>query len=449
MATGTGALRAVGLFDEDSTRIVEPHCGIKIHDPMAAIAEAMFAARQVVADGPVCDLRETWLAEKERGGAKRQTVSDLRSELRDWDRFWAAMAESPTARKLAAAAGQEVRSTGPNLSRIEQEHLENCHAWLVASKGGNATLWANKVCKAVRQLCRWAVEKGLRKSVPTWKSKAAKSVADKVYVAHGESEAASRVVLVGSETQPTLGTVGSETQPTLRSELQWLLWACAAAEWPDVLGMSAADWWRAAIVLWVLYGMRTQDLVSYEEDKRGLTWGCVRYDPQTPATAGRARFASGWLRYVPQKTERKKPEPIILPLHPVARRWLDQIRTPTAGESDAVFPWPRHQTAFYAAWRAIVRRAREESGVKTFDVLMPRHFRKTCSTWHKEIATLNGRQDEIADHVTGHAKRTISEKHYSAHENLLVEHFSWPQWDAWLAWDAAKAPTHRQLWLLD
>jgi integrase len=179
--------------------------------------------------------------------------------------------------------------------------------------------------------------------------------------------------------------------------------------------------WRVALRWYVLYGFRTQELIAFESDHRPLLWSDLYPAGLSPAQGGQVVCEHGWLKYVPQKQEGKKPDPLVLPLHPEAVSWVDRLRLPLLGAVSCdrpVFAWPRSSSQFYAAWGAIAARAAEILGKPAVAEYAIKHLRKTCATWHETLAP------GIAEHITGHGDRSVIQRHYVNHERMLVDHFS-------------------------
>jgi hypothetical protein len=198
--------------------------------------------------------------------------------------------------------------------------------------------------------------------------------------------------------------------------------ACDVAKWPA--GRRSVVQWRSFVLLDCVYGMRTQELYAHEPDHEPLRWSNVLFAERCPDNDGEDCWQYGWLRYVPQKQRAKKRAAVVLPLSADARRHLDALRG-QAGDADPVFPWPRCHKSFYAQWDAIRREAAKRIGSARLAELDLKQIRKTCHTWHKERGG-----KEIAETVTGHAPRGVSERHYDVPYGRLIEHFrvmAWPE----------------------
>ncbi len=202
------------------------------------------------------------------------------------------------------------------------------------------------------------------------------------------------------------------------------------------LSYSAATGWRAALVMWVLYGMRTEELVSYTPSANALTWGQIYDATLTPDEDGQAQNASGWFAYTPDKQKRTKPQPLVLPLHAVARKHLEQLflcKRPPG--SQRVFHWPHGRKQFYAAWHTWIKaagiRPRQSLQSKAADQYAIKHLRKTCVTMYER------HRPGLAGFIVGHSGRAsgtlvagqpstnplpeVTAKYYLAAEEAIVE----------------------------
>jgi integrase len=225
--------------------------------------------------------------------------------------------------------------------------------------------------------------------------------------------------------------------------------ACDGATWPA----RAADGrptapapivWRFIVVMLANYGMRTQDLVAYESHLHPLVWSNVSDSPESPHHDGQMRSDGGWLVYVPDKTARAKPDPLVLPINAAARHWLDALAeaTPTGRDPDRpIVPVTYCARDFYGQWRALVSAA----GVKPkprLDVTSGRprltdrqyklkHLRCTAATRIENHGATLG-YPGVGQLVTGHApdrspgsrnaeRSDVFGKHYYSPERALIE----------------------------
>lgn len=182
-------------------------------------------------------------------------------------------------------------------------------------------------------------------------------------------------------------------------ELNRLYKACKHAVWPTTVD---PVWhWRAALVMFYTYGMRTQELIAYRHDMTPLTWANIFKQKRTPARDGKAKCKYGWLQYLPQKQSHIKPEPLSLPVNEMVLFHLNKIRR----DEGRVIPFPKSSHQFYTQWRELQRIAKVcISEGEYYDV---KHLRKTAATKYASIAG-----SEVSESITGHAKRGVSATHY-------------------------------------
>lgn len=204
---------------------------------------------------------------------------------------------------------------------------------------------------------------------------------------------------------PKLGPMpasGRRVRIVPSSDLNALYEACSAATWPEHPQISPPDFWRTALVLFVFYGPRCMELFN------ALPWRGAVVETDWPAVGiyhdsrcplgyiDRLGLRSkwGWMVYRPTKTQRLKPEPLVLPLNRVARLHLDRI----AGERKFVLPMSKANNAFKEQWRRLLLAA----AIPTEHWFSRHDLRRTCET----------RYGDIGEHITGHAARSVSAKYY-------------------------------------
>jgi len=282
------------------------------------------------------------------------------------------------------------RSHRPILQTLSAGVLEDFQDWLLDTlKGKNVENTVNKHVKAVLAIMRRAKRRGELQNVPDVEMLDANRVAGKRYLEYEEVDALYR--------------------------------ACEIAKWPPPTHRTqcnASRLWRAAIVVYFNYGLRTQELMAYEGDHDGVRWSSVFWEDRTPDPDGHARNEHGWIRYTPQKQRWAKNEPVTLPLNEITRKHLEGIRPQAPGEDDRVFEVPLCSNSFYDQWRAICEKAGRDTGNESLRSLEVKGLRKTASTWHNK--TTPG----IAPFVLGHAERGVNAMHYTNVEQQLVEHFA-------------------------
>jgi integrase len=201
------------------------------------------------------------------------------------------------------------------------------------------------------------------------------------------------------------------------------LWSAAgAATWPQCPGMSPGDWWRCALVLYWVYGFRTQELIAFQTGKQSLCWSAISLEAETPNPEGTARNALGWLVYTPQKQSWAKPQPLYLPLIPATRAAIDRLRAAAVhrdGELVAgarIFPLGTAHKSLYRQWRAWQTRAKVATKAGTPFLL--KSLRKSAATY------LEKHRKGLGAAVCGWADREISQvmqTHYAVNELELVD----------------------------
>lgn len=195
------------------------------------------------------------------------------------------------------------------------------------------------------------------------------------------------------------------------AELNALYAACGEATWPKHPQFSPVDFWQTAIVLFTLYGPRCKELLG------GLPWKGKKVESDWPALGlyfdARCpldliehlglRCKYGWMVYLPNKQKWIKPDPLVLPLHKVARAHLDRI----AGDRQFVLPISKANKALKAQWDRLL----EAAGIAA-DRRFTRHdLRRTCET----------RYGDIGPHITGHAPRGVSDRYYRDFAGEIVK----------------------------
>lgn len=155
----------------------------------------------------------------------------------------------------------------------------------------------------------------------------------------------------------------------------------ACLRWPpkSFTGVSPADWWRCAIVMYRTYGFRPQELLCYDRSKKAINWSNITFAVESPNPSSEEKNEFGWLFYVPPKTRKKKPNLLYLPLTKHARAALDTIAATKTAPDSPLFPMPHSQTGFLAQWYEWF----EATGVKPKIEgarFKPYSLRKTCAT---------------------------------------------------------------------
>lgn len=181
-------------------------------------------------------------------------------------------------------------------------------------------------------------------------------------------------------------------------ELDAVWCSCEVAQWPRHPHVPTRCVWQCLVVLLFNYGLRTWDLVE-------LPSGCVHLSAHSPDPDSIAENQHGWLAYVPRKTARRKPDPLVLPLNGVSRAHIDRV----LGDRPRLFPWgARANSSLYGQWGVIL----QASGVEPFRLS---DLRKTCNTAYERIRHGIGRW------ILGHAPRGVNEAFYLNVEHLVIE----------------------------
>jgi len=157
--------------------------------------------------------------------------------------------------------------------------------------------------------------------------------------------------------------------------------------------------WRAAFVVWANYGLRRSDLVALEWDEH------VKFDARCPDPRIDLDNPHGWLVFIPWKTRRKKPQPLMLPLNEITRRHLEAIRGPRS----KVFQLSARPATLHN-WR---RKIQAVAGIE--DPYTFKDFRATCNVAWNRLSR------GLGEHVLGHAPRGVNQTHYFRALADLVE----------------------------
>lgn len=211
-----------------------------------------------------------------------------------------------------------------------------------------------------------------------------------------------------------LDSVSDEIRIVSDRELDALYQACESATWPRLPDVSAVDWWRCAIVLLRLYGQRFRELTSQPwrgtSKRAGETPPGVYDQPECPSSKLRSLGLAnrwGWYVYTPPKQRRHKPAPLFLPLHRVARWHLDRVRS----DRDKVLPMSLANKSLHAQWTRLL----DEAGIPETDRFTRHDIRRTCETVYDEHC------GGIGSQITGHAKRSVSDRFYSSYARRICK----------------------------
>lgn len=175
------------------------------------------------------------------------------------------------------------------------------------------------------------------------------------------------------------------------------------AVWPQLPGLAPAVVWRLLWVMYATYGFRRRELLRLERS-------AIHLQPECP----NPRWASissphGWLEYVPGKTRRYKPDPLLLPLTATARRHLDAVLQAAPPADGRLLRLPVNGSRLQNTRRDIQHAA----GIKE-----PYTFRElrtyAATAW-------NSLYPGLGEHVTGHAPRGVHARFYDQWLGRLVD----------------------------
>lgn len=333
-------------------------------------------------------------------GKKPATIREYITHINGWERYWRELAESKEP-SVASTEGcfsprfseKLNRRPDPPYNRIKRQHLLAFRTWLIP---GREMKTVNNYLESIHTLTEAAAESWPRAfTSPPAKIKALKcrKAKPKVYMLVEHVDAIYR--------------------------------ACSTAVWPRDSrlpeGITAADYWRAAVVLFFNFGFRTQELISHGSEFSALTWGQIYSQAESPGYSN-GNNDHGWLVYTPRKQEAVKPEPLVLALHPIVAMHLRSLRPAAPAANTPIFPFPKSNNQFRDQWHAITRASRvKPKGTLEVNRYQVFHFRKTCITLH------NYHRPGIAPFITGHADRdgqkgvAIQGKHYDCAELAAAE----------------------------
>lgn len=311
---------------------------------------------------------------------RASTVTSLEREVGRFQEWW---------RSIAADEPLPI-------CKIRRRHLQAFREWL-ADRGHSVPLQNGSV-RAILQVLHSAEKHELITHSPKLESLSHRGVAPKVFPSDEEIDA---------------------------------IWqACEQATWPrrdsrlQPLGYSPVTAWRAAIVMYRTYGFRTQELIQLEQGFRSLTWKNIVEPGLTPNPVGRCECEFGWLSYVPQKQERVKADPLVVPLNKYTQAAIGLVRPAEQTADGKIFDWAMSAISFRKQWTRLCDLAkvkpRETSGVHHY---MIKHLRKAATT------QINNHAPGLAEHVVGHGgdrsgqgnqTSLVSGKHYHNPEQAVL-----------------------------
>lgn len=291
------------------------------------------------------------------------------------------------------AEWQAATSGKTPIADIDRQTLTDYRIYL-GEQGKSASLRNNAV-RAVMQILNAAYKHGFIKHAPKLEALPHDNVAPKVYPSD--------------------------------EEIDVVFDYCRIARWPKKdskkrpLHYPPSTAMRVAIALYRTFGFRTQELIQLEKNYRALSWGNISAPGLTPNPVGRCVWDQGFLHYVPQKQERRKPHPLYVPIPPCIRAALNMVSQGPMRPKDPVLDFSRSALTFREQFYEIFERAgvkpREESNVPRYT---PKHLRKAAST------VIDTHRSGMAEHIVGHSSdRTgqseISKKHYINAEMAVLE----------------------------
>lgn len=206
-----------------------------------------------------------------------------------------------------------------------------------------------------------------------------------------------------------------------------------AAQWmkyrPRSCTVAAPDWWRAQEIIVWFHGIRTANLMLLDHTVVKSD-AAVDADQDLREANFRRPFAwpHGWLVYCPKKTERRKPFPLILPLHPLTKAAFERLAPHRA--SGLMFGVPKFTTVkkhYYSAVATWGENAGIDWGISLDNV------RKACSTAYNDIHASLG--SYVLGHAPGRSGDQVNSVHYDAVLDRLrkaVDELAYPpEFNAW------------------
>jgi hypothetical protein len=275
--------------------------------------------------------REYVVPELQSTGRTKSTIEELKRSLIRWGKWESSL----TGRDLKESNGRRFLP----ISDISPALLKAFREWLTLS--GCTIARANSTVASIIRILKTAQRVGLIPTIPTIRRLAVSATKIPDHILKTE-------------------------------EVQRLWESTKFLEWPsrdENLGAATwqvSDFWRAALVFWLTYGFKTQDMISMETGYSAITWSNIKVRKNPPIT--------GELTYVPQFARRRRPRPIQVPLTKFAMAALDRIRPPVARPDQRVFYSPLSSVTFYATIEQMTRLA----GLENIGRALPKALRNTC-----------------------------------------------------------------------
>lgn len=180
----------------------------------------------------------------------------------------------------------------------------------------------------------------------------------------------------------------SEVRVASNADLSALYAACDVATWPRSR-VPAPQLWRALLAAAFNWGANRRDLYRLTEASIALGDGRQR-GIQTDRW---------YVSFVREKTKRKKPRPIVIPLNATMHAHVQGLFA--AGERLFPFPEQNHRD-FKRQWDRI----HADAGIPLERKIHFQDLRKTCNTRFDEVSP------GIGEWVLGHAARDVNRKFY-------------------------------------
>ena len=338
---------------------------------------------------------------------KKGTLDGYRTSLARWQAFCAAFPIPPN---LPHRVDND-RTRCPVIAMVTTKSLCAFQDWLLSEGHSNRTV--NKDVGNIRTVLSRAAKRGVLKVVPTIQRLP-------------ENKSATIQALTKAEFSRIYHACQVAAWPRQRRQTDLL-----PGRWP--LPYCIADGWRALLVMFFTYGMRTEDLIRLSDDCNPLCWSNIVRSTPNPHPAGKRSNRWGWLVFTPDKTTSHKPEPLVLPLTQMARVHLDRLDpSRAASPADEIFLWPmtsgnvkKNKMGFYLQLECIMEAAgvkRRSMREKSKDRYTPKHFRSTCITW------LENHRAGSSAYITGHADDRnpnaipkVQRDHYFSSEELVLD----------------------------
>lgn len=202
-------------------------------------------------------------------------------------------------------------------------------------------------------------------------------------------------------------------------EFRKLRAACHVAEWPNLPGVSAQEFWEAVCDCHWTYGFRSQDWFGVKTAaEKGLLWSQLSLEPICPIRELKGlESPAGWVSFWMRKGKRH----IFLPLSVRIRQHIDRFKEI---DSERVFPNPRNKRAYYDNFNAIKAAAGIDSRITLSGRTTP-SLRKGCTLFWDGVESGN-----LTSTVLGHSlgnrngsqRSTITDKHYAQLVRKVCNH---------------------------